>query len=81
MEFCLTSKVTHAFGLRSVVAEAIQTILRREGYENPYEKLKEFTRGKMITEETIKEFISELDVSEDIKSELRNINPQNYIGL
>jgi adenylosuccinate lyase len=64
-----------------VVSEGIQTILRREGYENPYEKLKEFTRGKMITEETIKEFIDNLDVSEDIKSELRNINPQNYIGL
>jgi adenylosuccinate lyase len=64
-----------------VVSEGIQTILRREGYENPYEKLKEFTRGKIVTEEIIKEFISELDVSEDIKSELRNINPQNYIGL
>lgn len=66
----------------AVVAEAIQTILRREGYPKPYEKLKELTRGTgHITKESIHHFITTLDVSEDIKTELRRITPQNYTGI
>ncbi len=66
----------------AVVAEAIQTILRREGYPKPYEKLKELTRGTGgITKESIHDFISKLDVTEEIKTELRRITPQNYTGV
>ena len=66
----------------AVVAEAIQTILRREGYPKPYEKLKELTRGANgINKEAIQNFISTLDVSEEIKKELRVITPQNYTGV
>ncbi len=66
----------------AVVAEAIQTILRREGYPKPYEKLKELTRGANgINKEAIQNFISTLDVSEEIKKELRQITPQNYTGV
>ncbi len=65
----------------AVVAEAIQTILRREGYPKPYEALKGLTRkNTKVTEATIKEFIETLDVSEDIKKELRVISPFNYTG-
>ena len=66
----------------AVVAEAIQTILRREAYPNPYEKLKELTRtNKHITAQAIADFISELDVSETLKAELRRITPFNYTGI
>ena len=65
----------------AVVAEAIQTILRREGYPKPYEKLKELTRGAQITEESIKAFIETLDVSEAVKGELRVISPYSYTGI
>jgi adenylosuccinate lyase len=65
----------------AVAAEAIQTILRREGYPKPYEKLKELTRGAQITEESIKSFIETLDVSESIKAELRLISPFTYTGI
>lgn len=65
----------------AVVAEAVQTILRRENYPNPYETLKALTRtGKPIDESTIKEFIETLDVNEEIKAELRTITPWNYTG-
>ncbi len=65
----------------AVVAEAVQTILRRENYPNPYETLKALTRtGKPIDESTIKEFIETLDVNEQIKAELRTITPWNYTG-
>jgi adenylosuccinate lyase len=65
----------------AVVAEAIQTILRREGYPKPYEALKAFTRGKpALRKEDIREFIESLDTSEQIKAELRVITPFNYIG-
>lgn len=65
----------------AVVAEAIQTILRREGYPNPYEALKSLTRtGQKITQETLHVFIDELAVSPTVKSELRAITPFNYIG-
>lgn len=66
----------------SVVAEAIQTVLRREAYPNPYEALKALTRtNQAINEASIKEFIETLNVSEDIKKELRVITPHNYTGL
>jgi adenylosuccinate lyase len=66
----------------AVVAEAIQTILRREGYPNPYEALKGLTRTNTgITKETIAEFIETLDVSEEIKMELKQISPSNYTGI
>ncbi len=66
----------------SVVAEAIQTILRREAYPHPYEALKALTRtNQAITEGAIKEFIETLNVSEDIKKELRVITPHNYTGI
>jgi len=66
----------------AVVAEAIQTILRREGVENPYELLKNLTRkNENITEKSIRNFIDKLDVSEDLKTELNQITPFNYTGI
>ena len=65
-----------------VVAEAIQNILRREGYKNPYEALLKLTRGKaFIGKEDIHEFVESLEISEVIKEELKLISPHNYIGL
>ena len=65
----------------AVVAEAVQTILRREAYPNPYETLKRLTRkNENIDESTIQAFIESLDISEEIKEELRNITPFNYTG-
>jgi adenylosuccinate lyase len=66
----------------AVVAEAIQTILRREGYPKPYEALKELTRtNEKITEKTISVFINGLNVSDQLKQELGGISPFNYTGL
>ncbi|MCC7331738.1 MAG: adenylosuccinate lyase [Flavobacteriales bacterium] len=66
----------------SVVAEAIQTVLRREGYPKPYEKLKELTRkNEKITHSLISEFIDTLEVSTSIKNELKEITPFNYTGV
>lgn len=66
----------------AVVAEAIQTILRREGYPNPYEALKALTRtNQKITRESIAEFIDTLEVSDDLKAELKVIAPDNYTGI
>ncbi len=66
----------------AVVAEAIQSILRREKYPNPYEALKNLTRtNKAITEEVIHDFIDTLDISVDLKDELKTIRPENYTGL
>ena len=66
----------------AVCAEAIQTVLRREAYPNPYEALKALTRtNAAITEESIRTFIEGLDVSEEIKAELRVITPWNYTGI
>lgn len=65
-----------------VIAEAIQTILRREGFKNPYEKIKELTRNnKKITKNDLLVFINRLDVSKQIKKELKNISPKNYTGI
>ena len=66
----------------AVVAEAIQTILRRENYSNPYEALKALTRGNAtINKQSIHKFIDELNVNDSIKKELRAITPQNYTGV
>jgi len=65
-----------------IISEAIQTILRREGYSNPYESLKELTRkNSSITKENLHKFIDSLDVSEKIKNELKVITPSNYTGI
>lgn len=66
----------------AVVAEAIQTILRRENYPNPYEALKELTRGNAtIDKQSIHKFIDGLDIDDSIKKELKAITPQNYTGV
>ena len=65
----------------AVVAEAIQTILRREGYPNPYEALKGLTRtNEKINAQTISQFVENLDISASVKEELKAITPQNYTG-
>ena len=66
----------------AVVAEAIQTILRREGYPNPYETLKVLTRtNNKVTQESIAEFIDTLDIPEELKQRLKQITPSNYTGI
>ena len=65
----------------AVVSEAIQNILRREGFEKPYEALKSLTRGNnTITRSSIKNFIQTLEIDEVVKQEMLYITPQNYIG-
>jgi adenylosuccinate lyase len=66
----------------AVVTEAIQTILRREGYPEPYEALKTLTRvHSRIDRNTILEFIENLDVTKAVKDELKKISPENYMGI
>ena len=66
----------------AVVAEAIQTILRREGYPNPYEALKALTRtNTSVTQNSIAEFIDTLEISDSLKAELKTITPSNYTGI
>jgi len=66
----------------AVVAEAIQTVLRREGYPKPYEALKDLTRtNNHITEQSIREFIDTLNISDEVKAELKVITPFNYTGI
>jgi adenylosuccinate lyase len=66
----------------AVVAEAIQTVLRREGYPEPYEALKALTRiHSRIDQEAIAEFIDGLNVADEVKTELLNITPENYTGI
>lgn len=66
----------------AVVAEAIQTVLRREGYPNPYETLKALTRtNSKITQESIAEFIDTLEISDTVKAKLKEITPSNYTGI
>ena len=65
-----------------VISEAIQTILRREGIEKPYELLKDLTRNnEVVNEETFKIFINNLKVDQKIREELLNISPFNYTGI
>ena len=63
-----------------ILAEPIQTVMRRYRVPEPYEKLKELTRGKSINKETIKEFLEKLDIPEDVKKELLMLSPRTYIG-
>ena len=66
----------------AVVAEGIQTILRREAYPHPYEALKALTRtNQKMTEQTIRDFIETLDISASVKEELRAITPSTYTGI
>ncbi len=66
----------------AVAAEAVQTILRREGYPNPYEALKNLTRtNAKVTADTLRDFINALDVSDSVKNELLAITPENYTGI
>jgi adenylosuccinate lyase len=66
----------------AVVAEAIQTILRREGYPEPYEALKALTRtNETIGQRAIADFITGLDVTDEVKAELMKITPENYVGI
>ena len=64
-----------------VIAEAIQTVLRRENSEMPYERLKELTQGKKVSLEDLRLFIDGLNVSLDVKNELKLLTPENYIGI
>ena len=64
-----------------VLAEAVQTILRKNHFDNAYELLKEFTRGKKITLESLREFVKELNINEEDKNILLNLTPESYIGL
>jgi adenylosuccinate lyase len=64
-----------------VLAEAVQTILRREGYQQPYEALKGLTRGHALTLGDLRAFVDTLEVSESVKAELRGLTPEGYIGL
>jgi adenylosuccinate lyase len=66
----------------AVVAEGIQTILRRENYPNPYEALKTLTRGNQgINQKTLHQFINKLKINDALKKELKQITPQNYTGV
>ena len=68
-------------GMWNVVAEAIQTILRREGYEKPYETLKALTRtNSVVNAESIANFIDTLNVTDAVKAELKKLSPHNYTG-
>ena len=67
---------------RIVIAEGIQTILRREGFPKPYEALKELTRNNQeINKKTFIVFIENLEISDEIKKELKKISPFNYTGI
>jgi adenylosuccinate lyase len=63
-----------------VLAEPVQTVMRRYGIENPYEKLKDLTRGRGISAEALQTFIETLDLPEEAKVQLRALTPANYIG-
>lgn len=73
----LSDDLNHAW---EVLAEPIQTVMRRYGVPEPYEKLKELTRGKAVTKESIREFIIGLELPEEAKANLLNLTPHNYVG-
>nr|MBP8251718.1 adenylosuccinate lyase [Herpetosiphon sp.] len=64
-----------------VLTEAIQTILRRERYPEPYEAMKKLARGRQITLADLHDFINQLDVTNEVREELLNLTPETYIGL
>jgi len=74
----LSEEIQH-FG--SVLTEAVQTLLRKEGYSQPYELLKDFSRGKHCTVQELYEFVNNLDLKEETKQKIRQLKPENYIGL
>lgn len=78
-----TAAIQHSLDTNwAVVAEAIQTILRREGYPNPYEALKELTRtNQAVNAETIAVFVENLAITDKVKTEIKNITPANYTGV
>ncbi|MCJ8268318.1 MAG: adenylosuccinate lyase, partial [Psychrosphaera sp.] len=63
-----------------LLAEPIQTVMRRYGIENPYEKLKELTRGKRVNQQIMADFIDGLDLPKNAKNEMKKLTPANYIG-
>jgi adenylosuccinate lyase len=65
----------------AVLAEPIQTVMRRYGIENPYDTLKTLTRGKPVDRETFRELIEEIDVPEEARARLRSLSPETYLGL
>jgi adenylosuccinate lyase len=65
----------------ALLAEPIQTVMRKHGIENPYEKLKALTRGQIIDQSTIHSFIETLELPKEVKQELLSLTPENYIGL
>ena len=74
---CLEEDLNNAW---EVLAEPIQTVMRRYGIEKPYEKLKALTRGQAITQETMAQFIDTLDIPDQVKTQLKVMTPANYIG-
>jgi adenylosuccinate lyase len=68
-------------GAWEVLAEAIQTVMRRYGVPEPYEKLKALTRGRAVTRETLREFVESLDIPADARAELLALTPSTYVGL
>ncbi len=64
-----------------VISEAIQTLMRRYGLPDPYGRLKELTRGRVISRQTIEEFVAQLPLNEEAKDRLRSLTPENYVGL
>lgn len=77
-EEAILGDVTNAW---EVLAEAVQTVMRRYGIENPYEKLKALTRGQAVDQDTLQEFIRTLDIPEDEKQRLLELTPETYIGI
>ncbi len=65
----------------SILTEAVQTLLRKEGYAQPYELMKDFSRGKHCTVEELHDFVEQLDIREDTKLKLKSLRPEDYIGL
>jgi len=68
-------------GAWEVLAEAIQTVMRRHGSENPYEQLKALTRGRRIDRDRVREFVAALDLPEDARERLLALTPATYIGI
>jgi adenylosuccinate lyase len=64
-----------------IVGEAVQTILRREGHTDAYERVKELTRGQRVTIEDFHDLFAQLDVSEDVRAELTDLTPAGYVGV
>jgi adenylosuccinate lyase len=64
-----------------VLAEAVQTVMRRHALEDPYERLKELTRGRSIDRQTMRDFIAALELPAEVKARLEKLEPRGYVGL